>query len=308
MGIAVHPARIAIGSRGVIWLLQNATEFAPRLEPAGRYDACYLARQSFITGNIHAHEMAWAIDELWVVNTLFSCLCTLHENYSFVPRWQPSFITELAANDRCHLNGMALDAGRPRFVTVMARSNEPAGWRATKATSGAILDVESGQVVSEGLAMPHSPRVFNGKLWVLNSGHGSLENVNLPTGRRQIVTRLPGYTRGLAFHGPYAFVGLSRIRETAVFGGVPIAERRDELKCAVAVVDLRRGEAVAFLEFQTGVEEIFDVRILPGVRCVSLTGPFPCTMIPRTFGLCRRRDACRFPRLRLERTRFRTRM
>jgi uncharacterized protein (TIGR03032 family) len=275
MGIAVHPARLAVGSRGAVWFLQNAAEFAPRLKPAGRYDACFLARQSFITGNIHAHEMAWVGDELWVVNTLFSCLCTLHEDYSFVPRWQPPFITELAGNDRCHLNGLALDAGQPKFVTVMAESNEPAGWRSTKATSGRILDIASGQAVTGGLAMPHSPRVHGGRLWVLNSGCGTLEVVDPHTGQRDVVAHVPGYTRGLAFCKNFAFVGMSRIRETAIFGGVPIAERRNELKCAVAVVDLRSGQSVAYLEFETGVEEIFDVQVLQGARCVSLTGPFP---------------------------------
>ncbi len=275
MGIAVHPDRLAVGSRGAIWFLENAGALAARLEPAGRYDACYLARRSFITGNIHAHEMAWAGDELWIVNTLFSCLCTLHEDFSFVPRWQPRFITELAPNDRCHLNGIAFDEGRPKYVTVMAESNEPGGWRPTKAHSGRILDVDSGQAVTQGLAMPHSPRVHDGKLWVLHSGAGNLEIVDPRTGQRDVVAKMPGYTRGLAFCGNFAFVGLSRIRETAVFGGVPIAERREELKCAVAVVDLRSGQNVAYLEFESGVEEIFDVQVLTKVRAVSITGPWP---------------------------------
>jgi uncharacterized protein (TIGR03032 family) len=275
MGLAVHPSRLAVGSRGVIWFLQDAAELAPRLEPAGQFDACYLTRQSFITGNIHAHELAWVGDELWVVNTLFSCLCTLHEDFSFVPRWRPPFITELAGNDRCHLNGLALDAAKPKYATVMAASNEPGGWRDTKATSGRILEIPSGESVTEGLAMPHSPRVHNGRLWVLNSGCGNLEVVDRNTGRRDDVARMPGYTRGLAFHGDFAFVGLSRIRETAVFGGVPIAERREELKCAVAVVDMRSGTSVAYLEFETGVEEIFDVQVVPNAHRVAITGPFP---------------------------------
>lgn len=275
MGLAVHRRQLAVGSRGVIWFLHGAAEFAPRLDPPGRYDACYLARRSFITGNIHSHEMAWIGDELWIVNTLFSCLCTLDDEFSFVPRWQPPFISELAGNDRCHLNGLALADGRPQYVTVMAESNEPAGWRPVKAGGGCILEVASGQSVSRSLSMPHSPRVHDGRLWVLNSGLGSLELVDPRTGKRDVVAGMPGYTRGLAFCGPYAFVGLSRIRETAVFGGVPIAEHRDQLKCGVAVVDLRTGKTAAYLEFETGVEEIFDVQVLAGSRCVAITGPYP---------------------------------
>lgn len=275
MGVAVHPRRIAVGTRGAVWILQNVSQLAPQLEPAGRYDACYLTRQSVVTGDIQGHEMAWIGDELWIVNTLFSCLCTVNNEFSFVPRWQPPFVRDLSASDRCHLNGMATDGVRPLYVTAMAETNELSGWRAGKATSGCLIDVASGQSVCRGLCMPHSPRVYGERVWLLNSGHGTLEAVDPATGGRNVVAAMPGYTRGLAFHTHYAFVGLSRIRETSVFGGVPIADHRDELKCAVAVVDLRSGQTVAFLEFETGVEEIFDVQVLPGCRTVSMTGPLP---------------------------------
>src|SRR5207248_6628824 len=88
------------------------------------------------------------------------------------------------------------------------------------------------------------------------------------------VVELPGYTRGLALTPEAAFVGLSRIRETATFGGLPIAERRDQLKCGVAVIELRSGRMAALLEFQSGVEEVFDVQVLPGLRRPLLSGPF----------------------------------
>jgi uncharacterized protein (TIGR03032 family) len=275
MGLALHRKQLAVGSRGVIWFLQNANELAPRLDPARTYQSSYLARRSFITGNIHGHEMAWCGDELWVVNTLFSCLVTLDEEFSFVPRWRPAFISDLAANDRCHLNGLAVEDGRPLYVTAMAESDMPGGWRETKATSGCLIDVPSTEVVARGFAMPHSPRVHGGRVWLLNSGLGTLEVVDPRSGRRDVVTSMPGYTRGLAFAGDYAFVGLSRIRETSVFTGIPLAEHRDELKCAVVIVDLRAGQSVAFLEFETGVEEIFDVQVVVQARCTAITGPYP---------------------------------
>lgn len=274
MGVAVGPQRLAVGAKGQIWFFESNRQIAPTLAPAGQYDACYLARSAHVTGGIHCHELAWgAGGELWVVNTLFSCLATLDDGYSFVPRWRPPFIRDLAGEDRCHLNGLAMDEGRPRFVTVMAESNEPAGWRPNKSTTGCVLEVASGSAVSRGLAMPHSPRWYNGRLWVLNSGYGSLEVVDLATGQRDTVATMPGYTRGLAFAGPLAFVGLSRIRETAVFGGVPIAERREALKCGVGVVNLETGQTIATLEFETGVEEIFDVQIIPNARSAYLCGP-----------------------------------
>ncbi len=273
MGVAVSPKRIAVGTRRQIFSLYPAHEVASRLEPLGSHDACWLARTSFVTGSIHGHDLAWGTDGLWVVNTLFSCLCTLHEDYNFVPRWRPPFITEIIDQDRCHLNGLALENGQPRYVTAMAESNEPAGWRPTKATSGIVVDVPSGEIVARGLAMPHSPRLYNGKLWVLDSGKGLFSIVDTATGKTEPVEAMPGYTRGLAFAGPFAFVGLSKIRETAVFGGVPIAEKRDQLRCGVGVVDVRSGKTVATLQFHSGVEEVFAVEVLPGTINPRLCGP-----------------------------------
>jgi uncharacterized protein (TIGR03032 family) len=275
MGLAPHPRRLAVGARRQVWFLQAAPELAPRVEPAGSYDACYLTRSCHFTGPIHVHEMDWAGDQLWVVNTLFSCLCTLGEPYSFVPRWKPPFVTALAGEDRCHLNGMALGDGVPRYVTVLGQSDTPGGWREAKAHGGCILEVPSGRVVATGLAMPHSPRWQDGVLWVLDSGRGQLCRVDPLSGKIETVARLDGYTRGLALHGRFAFVGLSKIRETSVFGGIPIAEDRDRLRCGVQVIDLTTGLSVAGLYFNSGVEEIFDVKLLPGVRCPGLSGPLP---------------------------------
>jgi uncharacterized protein (TIGR03032 family) len=274
MGLAIKPDGIAVAARAQIWLLQAAHDLAAHAEPPGRHDACFLTRSSHFTGEIQAHELAWAGDELWLVNTAFSCLCTLDGRHSFVPRWRPPFITALAADDRCHLNGLAVADGAPKYVTALAETDTPQGWRANKVQSGCLIDVASGQTVARGFAMPHSPRVHRGRVWMLHSGAGHLVLVDPASGRAETVTELPGYTRGLALYDRFAFVGLSRIRETATFGGMPIAERRPELKCGVGVVDLGTGRLMAHLEFVTGVEEIFDVQVLPGARCPALSGPY----------------------------------
>jgi uncharacterized protein (TIGR03032 family) len=295
MGVAVKRDRIAVGTRNQIWSLRSAPDIAAQLKPAGRRDGCFLARSSHFTGDIHAHELAWSSPhsqplspkgrgepetELWVVNTLFSCLCTLHDDYSFVPRWRPPFISALAAEDRCHLNGLALTEGErgvlvPGYVTALGETDTAAGWRPNKAMGGCLIDVPSGQTVARGFAMPHSPRVHQGRVWLLDSGTGRLVIVDPANGAVQAVTELPGYTRGLAFHDSFAFVGLSKIRETSTFGGMPIAERREELRCGVGIVDLRTGRLVAHLEFQSGLEEIFAVQVLPGMRSPALSGPYP---------------------------------
>jgi uncharacterized protein (TIGR03032 family) len=272
MGIAVGADRIAVGGQGVVWTLLDHSGLASQLAPAGRYDRCWLPRSAIVTGGIQCHEVAWGRGEgeLWVVNTLFSCLATLDPSYSFVPRWRPPFVSELVPQDRCHLNGVAMRDGAPAFVTAMARTDDPGGWRRHRNDGGVVLDVASGEAVTTGLAMPHSPRWHRGELFVLNSGLGRLERVQVESGDRDVVAVLPGYARGLAFHGDLAFVGLSRIRETTTFGGTPIAAYADQLRCGVGVIDVRSGITVATLQFANGVEEVFDVQTLPGARCPSL--------------------------------------
>ncbi len=276
MGVAATPNgnRLAVAVRDRIWLLRNVRNVAKRMDPQGVFDACYLTRQAHVTGEIRAHEMSWIGDKLWIVNTLFSCLCTLDANYSFVPRWQPPFISRLAAEDRCHLNGLTVLRGRPKFVTAMAETDSPGGWRDNKVHTGCVIDCESGETIARGFAMPHSPRIYNGDLWLLDSGRGSLVRLNANSRTAEVVAKFPGYTRGLAIHGHLAFIGLSRIRETSTFGGVPIAEHRDELKCGIGVVDLQRGKLVGQFEFKTGVEEIFEVTVLPKVQMTAMRGPF----------------------------------
>ncbi len=275
MGVAVARDQIAIGSRRQIHFLHSAHDVAPNIPPAKSYDGCYLSRSSFVTGSIHGHDLAFGNEGLWVVNTLFSCLCTLDDAYNFFPRWRPPFISQLIDQDRCHLNGLAMENGAPRFVTVLGQSDQPAGWRENKRDGGAILDVPSGQVVCRGLCMPHSPRIYQGKLWVLNSGHGELSIVDLQSGQLQPVARLPGYTRGLAFFGNYAFVGLSRIRETNIFGGLPIGENPDALNCGLGIVDITSGRTIATLRFKTGVEELFAIDVIPNIRNPKIVGPSP---------------------------------
>jgi uncharacterized protein (TIGR03032 family) len=272
MGLAVDGDRLAIGTSVEIWEYHNAPAVARHLEPAGTHDACFLPRSSVCTGDIQIHEMAWANSqrddaELWFVNTRFSCLCTRSNLHSFVPRWRPPFITALAPEDRGHLNGLGMVEGRPAFVTALGTTDTPGGWRADKKSGGVVLDVPSGEVIARGLSMPHSPRWYEGRLWVLESGSGGIGCVDPATGKYETLTVLPGFTRGLDFCGPLAFIGLSQVRESAVFSGIAIAERPlAERCCGVWVVNIDTGQTVAYVKFEDAVQEIFAVQVLPGVR------------------------------------------
>lgn len=275
MGLVVSPDRLAVVASSVVWILRDAPSIAPRLDPPGTYDACYLTRAALFTGAINGHELARSGEELWVVNTLFSCLCTLDDRHSFIPRWRPPFISAYAPEDRCHLNALAMDEGRPRYVTVFGTTDAPGGWRANRVEGGCLIDVPTGEVVAGGLAMPHSPRVHQGAVWLLDSGRGRLVRVDVRDGSIETIAELPGYTRGLALVGSLAFVGLSMARESATFGGLPVAERHDRLLCGVAIVELTTGRTIGLLEFRTGIEEIFDVQLAHGIRSPMLSGPYP---------------------------------
>jgi len=267
MGLAVDGDRLAIGTLLEVWEFHNLPAVACQLEPAGSHDACFLPRCAHVTGDVQIHEMAWVGEELWFVNTRFSCLCTRGMPYSFIPRRRPRFISELAPEDRCHLNGFGLRDGKVRYVTAMGETDTPGGWRANKKDGGVLIDLESDEVIARGLSMPHSPRWYAGQLWVLHSGTGGLGTIDPSTGQYREVAALPGFTRGLDFCGPLAFVGLSQVRESAVFSGIPIAERPlEERSCGVWVVDIQTGRVVALVKFEDAVQEIFAVQVLHGRR------------------------------------------
>jgi uncharacterized protein (TIGR03032 family) len=208
--------------------------------------------------------------ELWFVNTRFSCLCTLDSRYSFVPRWRPPFVKALAPEDRCHLNGLGLVNAQVRYVTALGQTDTAGGWRANKKDGGILVEVPSGEILLRGLSMPHSPRWYQGRLWLLESGTGTVGSVDLAAGRYEPIVEVPGFTRGLDFYGNLAFVGLSQVRESAVFSGIPLTERLTERTCGVWVVDLRTGRTVAFLRFEDAVQEIFAVQVLPQIRFPDL--------------------------------------
>jgi uncharacterized protein (TIGR03032 family) len=266
MGLAVQGGRLALGTALEIWELHDLPAVAAKLEPAGKHDACFLPRLSHTTGDIAIHEMAWVDEELVFVNTKFSCLCVRDNQYSFRPIWRPKFVTAYAPEDRCHLNGLGLKDGRVQCVTALGHTDTAGGWRQNKRNGGLLIDVPANEVMAAELSMPHSPRWHGGRLWLLESGTGSVGLVDPATGRYEVVAKLPGFTRGFDVFGPYAFIGLSQVRESAIFSDFPLLERARKRSCGVWVLDLRSGQTVARVEFEDGLQEIFAVQVLPGKR------------------------------------------
>lgn len=270
MGLAVDGRRMVLGTKTVVREYINQPEVARKIEPAGKYDGCFLPRDSHTTGDIRIHELGIGNDELWIVNTRFSCLCTLDKRHSFVPRWRPKFVSKLAAEDRCHVNGLAMIDQRPKYVTALGTTDTEGGWRENKANGGVLIDIETDEIILKGLSMPHSPRWYRNEMWVLESGDGNLSRVDLARKTHTPVAHVPGFTRGIDFCQNLAFIGLSQVRESAIFSGIPITERLKERTCGVWVVDINTGKTVAFLRFDSGVQEIFAVQVLPRLRYPEL--------------------------------------
>ena len=271
MGLTLDRRRLVVGTRFHVMEYLNQPEVAAKLEPANKHDACYLPLSNHVTGDIRIHELGIDRDkQLWIVNTRFSCLCTLDGEHSFVPRWRPPFVTALSPEDRCHLNGLAMVNGRPKYVTALGITDTRGGWRENKANGGILMDIDTGEILLSGLSMPHSPRWYRDKLWILESGEGSIANVDLSNASWEAIAEVPGFTRGIDFYQNYAFIGLSQVRESATFSGIPITERLQERTCGVWVIDLNNGKTVGFLRFESGVREIFAVQVLPNVRFPDL--------------------------------------
>ncbi len=267
MGLALARNRLAIGCEMEIREFHNVPAAAAKIEPYGKHDVAFMPRTAHGTGDVQIHEMAWIDDDLWFVNTRFSCLCTRNPIYSFRPCWRPRFVSRLAADDRCHLNGMCVVENRPKYVTALGETDEPGGWRQNKRDGGIVIDVAEQKIIARGLSMPHSPRWYRDRLWVLHSGTGGFGTIDPATGHYASFAELPGFTRGLTFAGPLAFIGLSQVRESAIFSGIAIAERPPaERTCGVWVVNIETGEIVAWVKFEDAVQEIFAVEVLTNAR------------------------------------------
>ncbi|MCI2399940.1 TIGR03032 family protein [Aliiroseovarius subalbicans] len=247
----------------------------------GAFDTCFVPRVTHVTGALDAHDIG--IDDQGravFVNTRFNCLAVPSARHSFEEIWRPPFISALVDEDRCHLNGLAMENGRPRYVTAVSRSDTIDGWRDRRADGGIVVDVETGKVVCEGLSMPHSPRMHDGQLWLLNSGTGELGFVAFDTpggmGRFKPKVFCPGFLRGLSFAGNLAFVGLSRPRYQR-FEGLALDQRlRDadsDAWCGVQVIDLSKGSCTDWLRVDGGVGELFDVAVIPGSVCPIAVPP-----------------------------------
>ncbi|APZ93399.1 TIGR03032 family protein [Fuerstiella marisgermanici] len=268
LGLHATDQTLWLSSLYQLWRFENVLEPG---QTAESFDRLYVPQVGYVTGDLDIHDVAVEDSGRVVfVNTLFGCLATISDTHSFVPLWKPPFIDRLAAEDRCHLNGLALENGKAKYVTAVSQSNVADGWRDRRHDGGCVIDVQTNAVVATGLSMPHSPRVYRDKLWVLNSGTGHFGFIDRDKGCFESVAFCPGYQRGLWFHGDYAIIGLSKQRENRTFSGLDLDQNLGKAqvdpRCGLHVIDLRTGDAIHWVRIEGVVSELYDVIILPGIR------------------------------------------
>jgi uncharacterized protein (TIGR03032 family) len=267
MGLAATSERLFLGTRYQLWQFEN---IVPEGLWQNGYDRVYVPRLAYTTGELDIHDIAVDRDNRVVfVNTLYSCLATTSDRYSFTPIWQPPFIEKLAPEDRCHLNGLAMVNEQPRYVTSVSCADVAAGWRSHRQNGGCVIDIATNEIVAKNLSMPHSPRWYRGKLWLLNSGTGDFGYVDSDRGTFEAVTFCPGYLRGLAFHQDWAIVALSKPRDRT-FSDLPLQERLEAKtanpRCGLHIINLNTGNIDHWIEIEGVISELYDVQVLPNLR------------------------------------------
>ena len=272
MGLAVADQRIAVATREEVVVLTNTSAEESTESVIEGAEGNYVQEKTYFSGEVDTHDLAWGKDGLWAINTLLSSMALTDESSDFESQWRPPFIGDVVPEDRCHLNSMAMVDGRPEYVTAFGEVDTFEGWRENKVSGGIVMDVSSGEIVLEGLPMPHSPRVYDGKLYLLLSGTGELVCAEPETGRYEVVAQLPGFVRGMARYDDYLFVGLSKLRKTSsTFAALPISEQA--VFSGIVVVSLSEGRIVEHLRYETGVEEIYDVQVLTEGTAINIPPP-----------------------------------
>jgi uncharacterized protein (TIGR03032 family) len=267
MGMDIKAGKWAIALQNEVLVTANSPSLVANYPPnPGTYDGLFVPRASHYTGPLDLHDLAWGKnDKLYAVNTLFSCLSEFSYERSFEPIWQPNFITKLMPEDRCHLNGLALENSEPRYVTALGKHNESRGWKPKMLTEGILMDVPSNEIIATGLPTPHSPRLYDDGLYMLLSATGEVVRMDPETGKYDVITQLNGFLRGMDRVGDYLFIAMSKLRQhSSIFKEAPIAQK--SVVCGISIVYIPTGAQAGYILYNTSVEELFEVKVLNGFK------------------------------------------
>ena len=262
MGFEADTEKMILATRDELIYFENSRDLAIHYpNKPGSYDALYVPRTTFYTGQVDLHDIAFGKAGIWAVNTSFSCICQVTGNYNFIPFWKPPFVSQLASEDRCHLNGLVMQNGHPKFVTMLGQSDRPQGWREDILTGGLLMDTERNEIVLGGLPMPHSPMFYQGNLYMLLSATGEIIKVDPEHRTYEVIRKLDGFCRGMDIFKDYMFVGMSKLRKSSsTFAKLPFAETANN--CGIRIIHLPTGALVGEITYQTSVDEIYGLKIL----------------------------------------------
>ncbi|MBN1952880.1 MAG: TIGR03032 family protein [Bacteroidales bacterium] len=272
MGIALDGDKLAVASKFEVDVFKNVPKLAKTFPGKSKeYDALYIPQLTYYTGYSDIHEIAWGKEGLWAVNTTFSCLSVMDDAHNFFPKWKPWFISGLVPEDRCHMNGFALDQGVPVYVSMYDQSDTKEGWRKTPFDSGLIVDVNKQEIVCDKLPMPHSPMVSGKSLYFLLSAVGKVMEFDLSTREIREIATLDGFLRGMTEAGGYLFIGRSEKRESAkTFKDLPV--HQNKCTAGISVIDKSSGTVAASLTFTERIREIFSLRVIEGFNSPCMIG------------------------------------
>ncbi len=264
MGIATRDNKLAVACKNETVVLANTPAMAKTYpQKPNVYDAIFLPRATYYTGQTALHDMNWLGSDLMAINTLFSSISKINADFSFTPVWQPPFISSLEPEDRCHLNGMAVENEVIKYATALGLTNTFHGWRENKLNGGILIHVPTNEIILKDLAMPHSPRIYDGKLYLLLSAAGELVEVDINNGTYKTLKNFNLFVRGMAKHGDYLFIGHSKLRHNiSAFKDLPIAKKSQ--RAGVIIFHLPSTSIVGNIVYENSVDEIYDVKIIRG--------------------------------------------
>lgn len=262
MGMAIHGDKLAVSLKDEVVVFQNSKELATHYpNKLNTYDNLFLPRTTYYTGLVDMHDIDFGSDGIYGINTSFSCICKIDGEYNFTPVWKPPFIQEVAPGDACHMNGMVLMNGKPKYVTALGKTSQPQGWRDHIVNGGVLMDVDTNEIILENLAMPHSPKMYNNELYMLTSASGEFIKVNLAEKSYSTLKKFDGFCRGLSFCGDFAFIGFSKLRKnSSTFAKLSFSDQANF--SGIKIIHMPTNAEVGEIVYETSVDEIYEVLVL----------------------------------------------
>jgi uncharacterized protein (TIGR03032 family) len=272
MGICSDGNKLAIATINELHIYKDEPQLAKKLSSEQRdFKHLYFPRQTFHCGMIDLHDIDFVNQRITGVNTLFSCICQFDDEHNFTPIWKPYFISENTPEDRCHLNGMAQVDGKLKYITALGHQDKPGSWRKDITNSGILMDIPENKILVDGLAMPHSPRWYNGKIYLLESAKGELVEIDPISFKKTTKARLNGLVRGLTIVDGLAFIGISTVREKSkTFNKLDDSVKAEH--ASIEIIDIASGITLGNLVFKTDIKEIYDVQLLQNVQAAGIFG------------------------------------